>query len=75
MKFNSISATLIWSEDYESLVSWYKEKLGLETIEELNHPNDTGVGMSIGESYFWVGKHSEVHGKNKDFGYNRACLG
>jgi len=66
MKLKSISAILIWSEDYESLVTWYKEKLDLEVIEELNHPEDTGVGLSIGNSYFWIGKHSEVHGKSKD---------
>lgn len=66
MKLNKISAILIWSEDYEALVNWYKDKLVLETIEEINHPDDTGVGLSIGESYLWIGKHSEVHGKNKD---------
>jgi len=66
MKLNEISAVLIWSEDYKALAKWYKEKLGLETIEEINHPDDTGVGLSIGESYFWIGKHSKVHGKNKD---------
>lgn len=66
MKLNKISAILIWSEDYKTLVDWYKDKLDLKTIEEINHPNDTGVGLSIGESYFWIGKHSEVHGKNKD---------
>jgi len=66
MKLNSISAVLIWSEDYQALSKWYKEKLELSTIEELNHPDDTGVGLSIGESYLWIGKHSEVHGKNQD---------
>lgn len=65
-KFKSISAILIWSEDYQALVNWYKEKLGLETIEEINHPDDTGVGLAVGESYLWIGQHSEVHGKSKD---------
>lgn len=64
--FKRISATLIWSSDYKKLSNWYQEKLGLEIIEELTHPEDTGVGMMIGSSYFWVGKHSEVKGKNKD---------
>lgn len=35
-------------------------------VEEINHPNDTGVGLSIGNSYLWVGKHSEVKGESKD---------
>ena len=66
MKFKNISAVLLWSEDYEPLAAWYKEKLELETIEELDHPEDTGVGLAVGDSYLWIGKHSEVHGKNKD---------
>lgn len=66
MKLNTISAILIWSEDYEALTAWYQEKLGLEKIEEINHPDDTGVGLSVGGFYLWIGKHSEVHGKNKD---------
>ena len=66
MKIKKISAILIWSENYQALAEWYKEKLGAGTIEEINHPNDTGVGLSVGESYLWVGKHSEVKGKNKD---------
>ena len=66
MKIKKIGAILIWSEDYQALANWYKEKLGAGTIEELNHPNDTGVGLSIGESYLWIGKHSGVKGKNKD---------
>lgn len=64
--FTSISAVLIWSENYEALARWYIDKLGLEIIEELNHPDDTGYGLSVGESYLWIGKHSEVKGKNKD---------
>ena len=66
MKLNKISALLIWSENYKALVDWYIEKLGVATIEELNHPDDTGVGLSVGDSYLWIGKHSEVSGKNKD---------
>ena len=66
MNLKKISATLIWSEDYEALAAWYREKLELDTIEELNHPDDTGIALAVGESYLWIGKHSEVHGKNQD---------
>ena len=66
MKLHKISAILIWSEDYQALANWYREKLELDTIEELNHPDDTGIALAVGESYLWVGKHSEVHGKNQD---------
>jgi len=64
--YNSISAILIWSEDYKKLADWYQEKFGFETIEELNHPDDTGRALRVGTSYLWIGKHSEVHGKNQD---------
>jgi hypothetical protein len=61
-----ISAILIWSEDYKSLAKWYEEKLDLKVLEELNHPEDTGVGFQVGNVYLWIGQHSKVHGKNKD---------
>ena len=64
--YKGIRATLIWSEDYKKLVKWYKDKFGFKEIEHINHPEDTGVGLAIGKSYFWIGKHSEVKGKNKD---------
>jgi uncharacterized glyoxalase superfamily protein PhnB len=66
MKINKISAVLIWSEDYKALAEWYQKILGAGVIEELNHPSDTGMGLSVGDSYLWVGKHSEVKGQNKD---------
>ena len=66
MQIQKISAILIWSEDYKALTDWYVTKLGAKIIEELTHPDDTGFGMHLGESYLWVGKHSEIKGKNKD---------
>lgn len=41
-------------------------QIGLESIEELDHPQDTGVGLAVGDSYLWIGQHSEVRGKNRD---------
>jgi len=64
--YKSISAVLIWSGDFKRLADWYKEKFGFGTIEEIDHPQDTGVGLAVGESYLWIGQHSEVHGKNRD---------
>jgi hypothetical protein len=61
-----ISAVLIWSDDYKKLANWYSEKLGLAVLEELKHPDDTGIGFQVGGVYLWIGKHSEVAGKNKD---------
>ncbi len=62
----NISAILIWSEDYKKLADWYKEKLSLKVLEELNHPDDTGIGFQVGNVYLWIGQHSKVKGKNQD---------
>jgi len=62
----NISAVLIWSKDYKKLAKWYEEKLDLEVLEEITHPDDTGIGFQVGNVYLWIGQHSEVHGKNKD---------
>ena len=61
-----ITAILIWSEDYRALADWYKEKLDLKVLEELNHPEDTGVLFVVGNMRLWIGQHSKVKGKNKD---------
>lgn len=64
--FRKISAILIWSGNYEQLVQWYKEKLRLRIIEELDHPKDTGTLFKVGSVYLWIGKHSKVKGPNMD---------
>lgn len=64
--FKRISTVLIWSENYQALADWYKDKLGLEVKKELNHPQDTGVLFQIGDTQLWIGQHSEVKGKNQD---------
>lgn len=66
MLVKNISAILIWSENFRALANWYKETFDLQVEEELNHPDDTGVGFMVGNVYLWIGQHSEVHGKNKD---------
>lgn len=48
MKFNGIRNVLIWSEDYRALSKWYQDKLELAVIEEINHPDDTGIGLDVG---------------------------
>src|SRR6266702_1444665 len=62
----NIAAVLIWSENYRKLADWYSEKLGLTSLEELTHPEDTGVGFQVGDVYLWIGQHSQVKGKNND---------
>ena len=64
--FRKLSAVLIWSGNYEELVNWYKEKMQLRIIEELDHPKDTGTLFKIGGVFLWIGKHSRVIGENQD---------
>ena len=63
---NNISSVLIWSSDYKKLAKWYEKTLGLKQVEEIKHPNDTGIGFQVGNVYLWIGQHSKVKGKNKD---------
>lgn len=66
--FKKISTILIWSEDYKALSDWYEKKLGLQILDEIHHPEDTGIRFQVGtgETTLWIGQHSKVHGKNKD---------
>lgn len=56
----------IWSEDYKKLAFWYEKVLGFAVRKNLDLPNDTGIDFDFGDTYFFIGKHSEVKGKSKD---------
>jgi hypothetical protein len=64
--FKNISTILIWSEDFKALSDWYKNVFDFQVVEELDHPQDTGVLFRVGNTNLWIGQHSEVYGKNKD---------
>jgi uncharacterized glyoxalase superfamily protein PhnB len=64
--FSDISDIIIWSEDYKKLAKWYEEKLELQKIGEVNHPEDKAIGFRIGHVELWIGYHDKVKGKNKD---------
>lgn len=66
--FQRISTVLIWTENFRSLADWYKDTFSLHVIEELNHPQDTGMLFKFpaGDTTLWIGQHSAVHGKNPD---------
>lgn len=68
MKFQKISTILIWSENSKRLATWYQKTFNLKIISELHHPKDTGVlfGFPEGDTWLWIGQHSEVKGKNGD---------
>jgi catechol 2,3-dioxygenase-like lactoylglutathione lyase family enzyme len=65
-EFKRISTILIWSEDFRKLADWYRDVLGLKVVEELDHPQDTGVLFEFpsGGPWLWIGQHSQVTGIN-----------
>jgi uncharacterized glyoxalase superfamily protein PhnB len=68
IKIQKLSTVLIWSENFRKLANWYQEIFGFEVVEELDHPQDTGVLFKIGSDspWLWIGQHSQVKGKNAD---------
>lgn len=59
---------LVWSVNPDKLKDFYINVLGLELINHLDLPDDYGYMLKAKNDIFriWVGKHSEVNGKNKD---------
>ncbi len=68
MKYEKISTILIWSDNFRKLSTWYQATFSLQVVEELDHPKDTGVLFKFpeGDTWLWIGQHSEVHGRNPD---------
>lgn len=68
MQFQKISTILIWSADFRRLADWYQRIFQLKVVEELSHPQDTGVLFSFpsGDTWLWIGQHSGVEGNNSD---------
>lgn len=68
MQFQKISTILIWSADFRRLADWYQHIFQLTVVEEQSHPQDTGVlfGFPGGDTWLWIGQHSQVSGKNPD---------
>ncbi len=58
---------LIWSEKPDRLAKFYGEVLGLHQTMKLELPDDYGYAFKVGESLMiWIGKHSEIKGRNKE---------
>ena len=49
-------------------MTFYRDVLGLSVVKSLTLPNDYGYGLKVGDSslLLWIGKHSEVHGRNTE---------
>lgn len=56
----------LWSEDNKKLAMWYQDVLGINVRAYAPVPNDDCYDMDTGDTFFSIGKHDKVHGKNKD---------
>ena len=67
MKLTNKSISVgIWSEDYKTLAKWYTDVLGFKIKEQAELSNDSYIAFDFGDNWLWIGKHDQVHGKNKD---------
>lgn len=58
---------LIYSENPDTLVAFYKDVLGFTQVDKLDIPGDYGYMLNVvGDLNVWIGKHSEVKGKAKE---------
>ena len=58
---------LIYSENPDKLMQFYRDVLELKLIDQLKLDNDYGYMFNIAGDYnLWIGKHSEVKGKVKE---------
>lgn len=58
---------LIFSENPDQLMRFYRDTLGFKLESELKLDNDYGYMFLIADGYkLWIGKHSEVKGINKE---------
>lgn len=59
---------MIWSENWRELAKWYQEMFELETLNELDLPDDTGITFKVGNGdvMLWVGYHNQVTGNTKE---------
>ncbi len=58
---------LIFSENPDKLMQFYRDILGLELEKKLDIPNDYGYMFQVNKDMkIWIGRHSEVHGSSKE---------
>jgi uncharacterized glyoxalase superfamily protein PhnB len=58
---------LIFSENPDELMKFYRDDLKLKLVKKLDIPNDYGYMFEVsGDMLLWLGKHSDVKGKTKE---------
>lgn len=58
---------LIFSENPDKLMPFYRDVLGLKLLEKLDIPGDYGYMFQVvNKLNLWLGKHSKVKGKSQE---------
>jgi uncharacterized glyoxalase superfamily protein PhnB len=58
---------LIYSENPDELMKFYRDALEFKLLDKLDIPGDYGYMFQVvGELNVWLGKHSEIKGKAKE---------
>lgn len=58
---------MIYSQDPDELMKFYRDVLELKIEKRLTLPDDYGWMFEVnGDFRLWIARHSEVKGKNKD---------
>lgn len=58
---------LIYSENPDNLMPFYRDVLGFKLVDKLNIPKDYGYMLNVvGDLNVWIGKHSKIKGKAKE---------
>jgi len=58
---------LIYSENPDELMKFYRDVLELKLEQTLDIPNDYGYRFNVNNDFkLWIGKHSEIQGPAKE---------
>lgn len=58
---------LIFSEDPDKLMQFYRDVLELKLVQEYKLSNDYGYMFQVhNDLLLWIAQHSEIHGKAKE---------
>ena len=58
---------LIYSENPDKLMEFYRDVLEFKLVDRLNIPGDYGYMFNVvGDLNVWIGKHSEIKGSAKE---------
>lgn len=58
---------LLWSENPDKLMPFYRDVLGMDIVLKIDLPDDYGYALEAGDSMpMWIGRHGDVVGKSKE---------